>query len=230
MFFINHTELGNEFTALLEIEGPLNSENSSDLDSYVKKMVNNRIKFILIDCRNITFLSSEGIGITLLIQKMISSKNGYVVFYNFSEEIINLLKLLGFDKVFTIAGSKDEAVAIIDRQIEMRGKDSTDALSSFDEKTESTSQVKFTAASSAEIDSNDSETASPEETTMNIIEEPVPVFNPFFIKCIKCGTPIKISEPGEYICPECRSEFEVPEEGKAIFRDQASTDRSEYHT
>jgi len=224
MFFINHTELGNEFTALMEIEGPLNSETSSDLETYIRKIVNNQIKFLIIDFKNISFLSSEGIGITLLIQKIISEKDGFMVFFNLTDEIQNLFKILGFDKLFTVSDSREEAVAILDRQIEMRsGRETTTQFpeeKTIIEESEPVSNPFFadhptfpdeadTSFYDNEIEDND------QDYTENM---PAPEFESFIIKCASCDSAIRINEPGDHVCPECSTKFSVPESGKAIFK------------
>ena len=54
MFFINHTEIGEGSSAIIEIEGPLNSESTPDFDDYIIKLVDNNIIYLLIDMKNLS--------------------------------------------------------------------------------------------------------------------------------------------------------------------------------
>lgn len=119
MFFINHTEIGESSSAIIEIEGPLNSDTTPDFDDYINNLVDNNIIYLLIDMLNLKFISSEGIGAVLMIQKNINDKNGLAVFFNMNYEIASLFKLLGFDKVFTIAADRADALNILDRHMEL---------------------------------------------------------------------------------------------------------------
>ena len=48
MFFINHKEIEHGKAAIVEIEGPLNSESGTDFDDYTKKLIENETLFIIV--------------------------------------------------------------------------------------------------------------------------------------------------------------------------------------
>jgi len=118
MFFINHIDFGQDSASIIEMEGHLDSESSPDFDEYVCKLLDNNVIYILIDLKNLNYISSEGIGAVLMIQKRISGKNGLAIFFNLNFEISSLFKLLGFDKVLTIASGRADALQILDKHIE----------------------------------------------------------------------------------------------------------------
>lgn len=201
MFFIKHTELGNSRTALLEIEGPLNSETSPDLEEYLDKLIDNDIVYLLIDSHKISFISSEGIGIVLLLQRKISSRNGMAVFFGLPDEILQLFGLLGFDKVLSIAAERDEALEIIEKKIELDGHTGS-----------------ITAESPAKDvtgDKNENDDAIP-KAAVSLSESHE--IKPFVIECIKCSSLVRVSMKGDHYCPYCSAPFTVSGEGNAMFR------------
>ncbi len=210
MFFINHTEIGDGEAALLEVEGPLNSETSPDFEEYIMKIIEGGISYILLDASKLHFISSEGIGVTLLVQKLIAEKNGFIVLFNLSGEVNTLYRLLGFDKVFTIAEDQSEAMERLDRQMEMRRTGLPPHR-----------EIETVRTSPDELDNSESE--KPAENRPVLPEQPVlepspPVdFEAFIIKCLKCDSPVRINEPGRHICPHCRQGFDVTGPGEAIF-------------
>ncbi len=210
MFFINHIELGNETTALIEVKGKIDSNTSTEFEEYVQNIISQGIIFFLIDYSEVDFVSSEGIGMILFIEKLVSEKDGCIVAFNLSKEIVNLFQLLNFDKLFTIAQGRDEAIAILDRQLEMRSGNSK-KISQEKEKIQ-------TSATPVETPEKTEESLSQEETAQSTDNG----LEPFVIKCVNCGKMIRIKEKGEHFCPECEASFSVAEQGKALFEEVKS--------
>lgn len=203
MFFIKHTELGNEKTALLEIEGPLNSETSADFEDYISKLLNNGIIYLIIDSQNIDFISSEGIGVVIYIQKKISALNGIAVYFSLSNEILMLFKMLGFDKVLSIASGRAEALQTAEKKIEL-GLTLTPGQAAQAGRSDATNRSQAGEAA-----------AVPRETVQGASGDEI---EPFVIKCIKCSSLVRISIKGENLCPYCNAAFTVSDSGNAVFR------------
>ena len=215
MFFINHTDIAEGTAAIIEIEGSLNSESSPDFDDYLSKLAENRIIYLLIDMKNLKFISSEGIGAILVIQKSIKEKNGMVVFFNLNYEISSLFKLLGFDKVITIAADRAEALNILDRHMELFPPEtSSPVFDDIDDDEEFIPDTKHDAVEFSE-DETDSFNAfdgiEENPTRENSIE-------PFVIECMKCRSLIRVRESGDQLCPYCSAEFTVTDDNKAVFK------------
>src|SRR4030042_5735425 len=119
---INHAEILDNRCAVVAIAGPLDSFTSPDFEDYVNQLLAKNILFILFDAGKMEYVSSEGIGLLLFLQRKISEANGFFVMFNLSSEIQTLYRLLGFDKVFRIAESRAEALQIMDRQREPRDR------------------------------------------------------------------------------------------------------------
>jgi len=215
MFFINHTDIGEGSAAIIEIEGPLNSDSAPDFDDYVSKLADNNVVHLLLDMRNLNFISSEGIGATLMLQKSINKKNGLVIFFNLNNEISLLFKLLGFDKLLTIASDRADALQILDRHMELFQKE-TSSQNSDEEITEKYPSFDETS-SILEKDLQEDDSFSvfeDEEETPESIEED----DSFIIECVKCSSLIRIKESGDQLCPYCSAEFTVTDDKKAVFR------------
>jgi len=215
MFFINHTEIGEGSAAIIEIEGPLNSDSAPDFDDYVNKLADNNVIYLLLDMKNLHFISSEGIGAALMLQKSINRENGLAVFFNLNYEITSLFKLLGFDKLFTIASDRADALQILDRHMELFQKESpaqrsdkgiTEVHPSFEERSSILEE---------DLQDDDSFTVfeDPEDSAEN--ED---IDESFVIECVKCRSLIRIRETGDQLCPYCSAEFTVTDEKQAIFR------------
>jgi anti-sigma B factor antagonist len=111
MFFISHEETGNS-AAIVEIDGALNSETSSDFEDYTSTLAENGMIYLLINSEKINFISSAGIGAVLLLHRKISAFGGAVVFFGLSREISLLFHLLGFDRLIRTAVDRKAALSL----------------------------------------------------------------------------------------------------------------------
>ena len=229
MLFIQHTEIQKN-TVVVNVEGPLDSETSPDFEDYISQLLNNGYRFIILDAENLQWLSSEGIGVTVLIQKRIAELNGAFVVFNLSQEIISLYRILGFDKIIHIADNKSQALDIIQKQIDMRADEPAGNVSPVDEfsldlpdREDLAGNPDF-ASFDERVDENPGQDKHPEnDSTAGDDDIFIPasgvevVFDPFVIECAKCASLIRIRKTGEYMCPSCKTEFTVMEDQTVIF-------------
>ena len=186
---ISHSEILDSRVAVVEIDGPLESRTSQDFEDYINRLLAKSILFILFDAKKMEYVSSEGIGLLLLLQKKISAANGFFVLFNPVPEITTLFGLLGFDKVFRMAESRAEALQIMDRQIELRERGE---------------------AVGPEAAAPEPEPAAPAE-----IAEPSPEIaaaagpRAMIVECSGCRARIRVYSDGDYLCPHCKTGFSV---------------------
>lgn len=194
MIFINHTDMLDGKIVLVEIRGPLNGQTSTDFEQYIEQLLEKGQCFIILDTHELEHVSSAGIGVTLFIQKKIAAHNGFLVLCNLPEEIITLYRLIGFDRIFTIAESTDEALKIMDKQLQIR-------MSPRD--TEPGSVVEEGDTPVME------EAASPADEA--VFE------NPLIVECADCKGLIRVKGSGHYLCPDCKAEFTVERDQTIVF-------------
>ncbi len=228
MFFINHTDISEGSAAIIEIEGSLNSESAVDFDDYVSKLSDNNVIHLLLDMKNLDFISSEGIGAALMLQKSINSKNGIAVFFNVNYEITSLFKLLGFDKLFTITSGRADALQILDRHMELFQNDRIVQNSKAMTRDDFTPFEDEASLPDTEFSDSDSDSFTLFEDITEDITEDKAVDDDILadnekdetliIECVKCRSLIRIRESGDQLCPHCSAEFSVTDDKKAIFR------------
>ena len=247
MVFINHIEVLSGEAAIIEINGPLNGETSPDFETYVNSLLEKRICFILLDAGNLEFVSSEGIGVILFIQKKLSENNGFFIMYNLQDEVQLLYNILGFDKVIKIARSKIDAMETMDKQIELRESEDirddeyieeAETSIDFDDKgIDDNTEIIFEDGSMrTEIEKTDDdffegidfienedinfEDEQPKEILAedaNNISNDV-TFDQFVVECINCKTLVRVKVAGDYLCPTCKNEFSVDKDQEVSFK------------
>jgi len=209
---INHSEIHDNRVAVVEIDGPLDSLTSPGFEEYINRLLERNILFIMFDSGKMKYVSSEGIGLLLFLQRKIYEANGFFVIFNLPHEIMTLYTLLGFDKVFRIAGDRAEAIQVMDRQMELRTKGLRDepppepapapeVMIAVENKPEPVMEVSL----------------QPERPTAPAREEAPAEQRPGtrIVECSHCRSLVRVSRDGNYLCPHCNREFAVKSSGAA---------------
>jgi len=199
VFSLKHNEVLDKKVAIIQVQGPLNSTTGPDFEEYINKLMDENIRFILFDAERLEFISSAGIGLFIFIHKKLSELSGSFLMFNLPDEIKSLFNILGFDKMFTIAGSRIDAMQIIDKQIELKRSNNSKKNNGSKKPDKSINTVNETAIVQEEKN-----------------KENENGFDPFVIECTKCTSLIRIKGSGDYMCPECNSEFSIMKDHSVV--------------
>jgi anti-anti-sigma factor len=215
MLFIHHTEISGGKIVLIDVKGGLDSATSPDFEAYIDRLMERGKFFIIIDAQNLAYVSSEGIGVMLYIQKKISAENGFFIACCLSQEIMTLYRLLGFERVMTLTFTRDEAVQTMEKQLEMRGLHESGI--------QVKKPVKKPAAEApmppaADQEAVHREAARTEPVATGEAEgEEVDFDNPIIVECTECKGLIRVKRSGGYQCPYCTTLFTVERDQTVIF-------------
>jgi anti-sigma B factor antagonist len=208
MFVINHTETTKDKMVVVEVNGPLNSETSAGFEAYIDQIIGTNKLFIIIDAEKLEFVSSVGIGAFIYSQKKIISNNGFMIICNLSDEVTSLFKLLGFNKIFMVTGSKQEAFDIMEKQLEIR----EDNIGLQPDIKIDDEDLADDAVVEKKIDypvNND--------VTFDGGYDALEFDSPIILECAECKSIIRIKRAGSYICPDCKTDFSVDQDQTIIF-------------
>ncbi len=232
MLNINHMEVLGGEAAIIEIDGPLNGKTSPGFEEYIDRLLGKKLVYILLDASKLEFVSSEGIGVMLHVQKKIKKSNGYFILYNLSSEVSSLYEILGFNRVFRIAAGRIDAMQIMDRQREKgefgaEGEEDSGSFAVSLEEDEDITVSEFQGSFFDEEESFPKEIQSKqrrEQKTGGKREEPRPAaFDPFIVECKNCKTLIRIKQSGDYLCPTCKTELTVNSDQTVDFHEGGVT-------
>jgi len=76
-------------------------------------MVEETNRGLILDLRDVAFISSAGLRIILLVAKEFEKQNGKLVLCSLSEALREVFAISGFDKVIAIADSRDGAMGMV---------------------------------------------------------------------------------------------------------------------
>ena len=92
-------ELNNE-QLVLSLEGELNTITAPELEEVIKNELNN-VNSLVIDLAKLNYLSSAGLRVLLVAQKIMVKKDGMVVRHP-NNEVMEIFSLTGFSSVLDI--------------------------------------------------------------------------------------------------------------------------------
>ncbi len=98
---------------LIHVEGEADASSSIHLDNVIKESVEEGHKNILIDCTNLNYISSAGLGVFMSHLGEIEEKEINFIIFGLSEKVLNVFNILGLDQLLTIKKSKEDAIVAI---------------------------------------------------------------------------------------------------------------------
>lgn len=99
----------NDESLRVSLIGELDANGAINLDNIIKKAIEDHYYKIIIDCQQLNYISSAGLGVFISYLEDLRDKNGKFVFCNMSGNVLNVFKLLGLQNIMSIAGDLAEA-------------------------------------------------------------------------------------------------------------------------
>ena len=84
------------------LDGRVDSTNADQFQKDVAPLMEGDNLDIDIDCANMTYTSSQGLRVFLLLQKSLMSRNGKMVLRNMNPRVKEVFDITGFSNIITI--------------------------------------------------------------------------------------------------------------------------------
>lgn len=97
------TEKDNVMTAALA--GRLDTAVSQEVASALQPLIDNADKTLVLDCKELAYISSSGLRIFLTVRKAAAAKGGKVIVRDITPEIRQVFMMTGFLNLFEIQES-----------------------------------------------------------------------------------------------------------------------------
>ena len=97
------TEKDNVLTA--QLIGRLDTSVSQEVATALQPLIENAQKTLVLDCKDLSYISSSGLRIFLTVRKAAASKGGQVIVRDISNEIRQVFMMTGFLNLFEIQES-----------------------------------------------------------------------------------------------------------------------------
>lgn len=91
----------NEKT-LVVLDGRIDSTNADQFQQDIASLMEDEKPDIDIDCTNMTYTSSQGLRVFLLLQKSVMARDGKMVLRNMNPRVKEIFDITGFSNIITI--------------------------------------------------------------------------------------------------------------------------------
>ena len=107
-FKVHHRE--GEGVNVIELKGYLDAHTATDLENAFQRLLNEQKFRIVVNCRDLTYISSAGLGVFMAYIEDVRKNKGDIKLTNMSSKVYNVFDLLGFPILYEIYKDEHEAV------------------------------------------------------------------------------------------------------------------------
>jgi anti-anti-sigma factor len=94
---------------VIRLEGRLDAASSPNLEKQINSIIDTGHFKIALNFVNVDYLSSSGMRLMLSISKKLKSLEGKLVACNMNEDVMDVIKMTGFQQVLEIYPTEEEA-------------------------------------------------------------------------------------------------------------------------
>jgi len=96
--------------AIVEPVGYINAHTAKDFETTLQSLVDNSRHNIVINCQNLSYIASAGLGAIMGFIDVIRENNGDIRICSMNETVFNIFDVLGFTHLYSIFETEDRAV------------------------------------------------------------------------------------------------------------------------
>ena len=100
-----------EGITIVEISGKLNTGASPEAESYIMALIADGANQFVLNLRDLDMISSTGLRVILASGKKLASSGGKLVICQPNHTVSDVLKMSGFNMMFQVFDTEDEALA-----------------------------------------------------------------------------------------------------------------------
>lgn len=96
--------------AIVEIKGRSDVTTASDLEQVFTKLLSENQNKVLVECRELEYISSAGLRVLLNAAKQYNKVSGQIMLAGLSQNVKQVFEISGFTSIFPIYATRDEAL------------------------------------------------------------------------------------------------------------------------
>jgi anti-anti-sigma factor len=94
------------------LKGRIDSVSSKDLEFPFKELTGSGERKIIVNFEEVGYVSSAGLRVFLIYQKELKKVNGELIMYKMNDNILNVFKMSGFDRLFRFIDKKEDITLV----------------------------------------------------------------------------------------------------------------------
>jgi anti-sigma B factor antagonist len=98
---------------VIKIDGDVDASSSIFLDKAIGNAIESGFKKVMVDCHNLSYISSAGLGVFMSYIEEFESNEIQLVLFGLSDKVLNVFQILGLDQLLKITDSKDQGKQLV---------------------------------------------------------------------------------------------------------------------
>lgn len=95
---------------VLRLEGRLDAATTPILERKLNTLIDEHRIHLLLDFTDVDYLSSAGMRLLLTTSKKLKAKKGVLILFAIDEDVLEIIKLAGFEKILFIFETEQDAL------------------------------------------------------------------------------------------------------------------------
>ena len=95
---------------ILDLKGYLDAHTAPDLEKAFQTLVDSKKFNIIVNCRDLSYISSAGLGVFMAFIEDVRKNSGDIKLSNMTPKVFNVFDLLGFPLLYDITDDESEAI------------------------------------------------------------------------------------------------------------------------
>ncbi|MCC5919927.1 MAG: STAS domain-containing protein [Cyclobacteriaceae bacterium] len=104
-----NSKVDQEDICILEISGEIDASSSIHLDNAMKKAVSEGFKKIIVDCDQLEYISSAGLGVFMSYIQEFKNLKISLVLSGLNENVFSVFEILGLDQLLVLEDTVEKA-------------------------------------------------------------------------------------------------------------------------
>ena len=98
---------------IIKIHGDLDASSAVSLDNEISALIESNEKHILIDCEDLNYIASAGLGVFMSYLQDLADKEIIMQLFSLNEKVLEVFNILGLAELINIVPNKDSAISNI---------------------------------------------------------------------------------------------------------------------
>ena len=95
---------------IIALQGQVNSSNAATVETEVLSVVTQGAKNVLLNMTELSYISSAGLRVVLVLAKRLKQAGGKLVIYGMQPHVREVFDISGFLAILNVAGTRAEAL------------------------------------------------------------------------------------------------------------------------
>jgi anti-anti-sigma factor len=104
------TDLNTDGVTIVEPHGQIDTAGAKPFGERITELIRSGSHHMVIDFRNVRYVSSAGFRPLLIAAKMVEDAQGKLVLCGLSSDLLRLFEIGRFTQLFTICGTREESI------------------------------------------------------------------------------------------------------------------------